>query len=419
MGIHTGDGRLDADGELRRRRRPSGGAGRGGRPRRPGPGLGDDVERSSPTSCPPASRCAGSASIASRTSGPSGSASSSSRACGRDFPPIRSLDRRPNNLPTQLTSFVGRDSGARRGGASCCATTRLLTLTGPGGTGKTRLSLQLAANVVGALPGRDLVRRPRAGPRPGPDRADDPHDARARREPAAGRPATSSSTGWRTAQALLVLDNFEQVIDGRAGRRRPPPRPPRSCRSSSRAGRRSGSAASRSTRCPGLPAPVDVLALSDLEKLNLPAGARRLDAASRSPRTRPSACSSPGRSRVRPDFQVTNENAPAVAGIAARLHGMPLAIELAAARVKLLAPGRDPRAARAPARRPVGRLARPAGAPADAPRRDRLEPRPARRRASGGSSPGCPSSSAAASSTAPRPSAGRRRSSTGSTSSTA
>ena len=59
---------------------------------------------------------------------------------------------------------------------------------------------------------------------------------------------------------------------------------------------------------------------------------------------------------------------------------MPLAIELAAARVKLLAPGGDPRPARAPARRPRGRLARPAGAAADAARRDRLELRPARRR---------------------------------------
>src|SRR5207245_5474062 len=65
--------------------------------------------------------------------------------------PIRSLDRRPNNLPTQLTSFVGRDvelADAER----LLGTTRLLTLTGPGGTGKTRLSLQLAANVSDRFP---------------------------------------------------------------------------------------------------------------------------------------------------------------------------------------------------------------------------------------------------------------------------
>ncbi len=88
---------------------------------------------------------------------------------------------------------------------------------------------------------------------------------------------------------------------------------------------------------PGLPAPVDVLAMTDLEKLNLPAGARRLDAVGITTyeAVRLFIARAVG---VRPDFRVTNENAPAVAGIAARLHGMPLAIELAAARVKLLSP---------------------------------------------------------------------------------
>ena len=83
---------------------------------------------------------------------------------------------------------------------------------------------------------------------------------------------------------------------------------------------------------------------------------------------------------VRPDFTLTAENAADVAEIVRRLDGLPLAIELAAARIRLLSPA-------AMAQRLGDRLgllsaggARPAGAPADAARRDRLEPRPARRR---------------------------------------
>jgi class 3 adenylate cyclase len=85
------------------------------------------------------------------------------------FPPLSTLDAIPNNLPVQLTSFVGREreitdikqliSPPRE--ASLPATTarsrggegaRLLTLTGPGGTGKTRLSLQVAGQVLEAFP---------------------------------------------------------------------------------------------------------------------------------------------------------------------------------------------------------------------------------------------------------------------------
>jgi tetratricopeptide (TPR) repeat protein len=77
--------------------------------------------------------------------------------------------------------------------------------------------------------------------------------------------------------------------------------------------------------------------MSDLEKLNLPSGERRLDAASVTAYEAVRLFIARA-ILVRPDFRVTNDNAPAVAGIAARLHGMPLAIELAAARVKLLAP---------------------------------------------------------------------------------
>ena len=63
------------------------------------------------------------------------------------FPPLRSLNTLPHNLPVQLTSFIGREHELADV-KSLLATTRLLTLTGPGGTGKTRLSLQLAADVL-------------------------------------------------------------------------------------------------------------------------------------------------------------------------------------------------------------------------------------------------------------------------------
>ena len=68
-----------------------------------------------------------------------------------EFPSLRSLDARPNNLPTQLTTFVGRERELAEA-AELLRSTRLLTLTGPAGTGKTRLSLQVAATTADAYP---------------------------------------------------------------------------------------------------------------------------------------------------------------------------------------------------------------------------------------------------------------------------
>jgi predicted ATPase len=251
-----------------------------------------------------------------------------------DFPPIRSLDRRPNNLPTQLTSFVGRDRELAEAG-ELLESTRLLTLTGPGGTGKTRLSLQLAANVSHAYPdGTWFVAL---------EPVRDPGLIAATILTAlgvvesGGRSARDVLVEWLAPKhVLLVLDNFEQVIDGAplvADLLRGAPR--LATIVTSRAPLRvSGE---QEYPVPGLPAPRDVLALSDLEKMNLPEADRRLDAlvATQYEAVRLFIARAVA---VRPDFRVTNDNAPAVAAIAARLQGMPLAIELAAARVKLLSP---------------------------------------------------------------------------------
>jgi len=68
-----------------------------------------------------------------------------------DFPPLKTLDARPNNLPVQLTSFIGREEEMKHV-KNLLKQTHLLTLTGSGGAGKTRLSLQIAADVIDDFP---------------------------------------------------------------------------------------------------------------------------------------------------------------------------------------------------------------------------------------------------------------------------
>lgn len=251
-----------------------------------------------------------------------------------DFPPLRSLDVRPNNLPTQLTSFVGREHELAEAGRLLEAN-RLVTLTGPGGTGKTRLSLQVAANAADRYPGGvffvalETVREPNL---------------------VASRIASAiglAETGARSAdevlrewlvdkQVLIVLDNFEQVLGaGPVIADLLRDAPGLSALVTSRAALRvSGE---QEYPVPGLPTPPDLAQLSSLELARLPVEARTINAATLS--TYESVRLFIARATaVRPDFRVTNENAPSVAAIAARLHGMPLAIELAAARIKLFSP---------------------------------------------------------------------------------
>ncbi len=128
-----------------------------------------------------------------------------------DFPPLRSGVQPTDSLPQRLTAFIGRE-GELEALDELFGESRLLTLTGPGGTGKTTLALELAQAPCGRLRRwrrASSISRPSASP------------ARsAPRSPAAWaswtvrsgpRPSAWLPT-WAHAELLLVLDNFEQVI---------------------------------------------------------------------------------------------------------------------------------------------------------------------------------------------------------------
>ena len=240
-----------------------------------------------------------------------------------DFPPISSLATYAHNLPVQLTSFVGREremAEVKR----LLSTTRLLTLTGPGGTGKTRLALQAAADLLDRYAGGAwLVELATLSD---PSLIGQAVAAALCIQEQPGRSLDEVLIDYlRYKRLLLLLDNCEHLVEACA---RLADRLLRACPDLTIlvSGREALSIAGEVTfqvpslRVPPVPDPADPP----------PASAMLAYEATRLFVERAQA--------ARPDFRLTDANAPAVAQICYRLDGIPLAIELAAARVKVLPP---------------------------------------------------------------------------------
>ncbi|MGQ0716102.1 MAG: ATP-binding protein, partial [Pseudonocardiales bacterium] len=237
-----------------------------------------------------------------------------------EFAPLRSLDTIPNNLPGELTSFVGRRAELAQIGEPL-QRARLLTLTGAGGCGKTRLALQAAADAMDRHPDGvwwvELARL--ADPALVPAAV---IGALGLRE-VPGRALLDTLVEYlRTRQTLVVLDNCEHLLAACAEFADALLRacPSLTILTTSRAplgvpGEVTWRVPSMSLPTEPAREPIEALRLSD-------AVALFIDRAM----------------QVRPGFAITSANAPAVAQICHDLDGIPLAIELAAARVRMLAP---------------------------------------------------------------------------------
>ena len=235
-----------------------------------------------------------------------------------DFPPIRTLDAYRHNLPAQMTSFIGREKEMAEI-KQAINKHRLVTLTGSGGTGKTRLSLQVAADLLDQF--RDGVWFVELAPLTNSDLI--PQTILSTlgvREQQGITPLQTLITYLYEKNLLLVFDNCEHLIEA----------------------------------CAEL---VDTM-LNNAQTMKILATSREALGVRGEvtwhvpPLSLPDARQSPTIEQLsqfeavqlfterallaQPHFVVTKDNAPAIAQICSRLDGIPLAIELAAARVKIM-----------------------------------------------------------------------------------
>ncbi len=235
-----------------------------------------------------------------------------------EFPALRSLETTPNNLPLQPTTFIGRDTELAELKALFKAA-QLLTLTGSGGCGKTRLGLQLAADSLERFPdGAWLVElAPLSDPGLVPRTAATVLGL----EEQPGKPITTTLVEHlKDKRALILLDNCEHLLNACAVLAASLARecPHLTILASSREAL--GIAGEQTYRVPSL-------SLPDQREAATPASIASFEAL----QLFVDRCS-----KVDADFRVTLENAGTLVSICHRLDGIPLAIELAAARVRSL-----------------------------------------------------------------------------------
>jgi predicted ATPase/class 3 adenylate cyclase len=238
-----------------------------------------------------------------------------------EFPPLRSLDALPNNLPRQLTSFIGREreiGEVKR----LLSTTGLLMLTGSGGCGKTRLALQVASHLIGAY--ADGVWLVELAALTEPELVINAVASTLNLREVRGRALLGALLDYlRAKELLLVLDNCEHLV--------------RACAEFAEACMRA---------CPRLrilatsrePLGVPGETIWRVPSLSLP-DAQRGPSVDHLMQFEAVRLFIERSAAIQPSFALTTENAEAVGAVCRRLDGIPLAIELAAARLRVLSPG--------------------------------------------------------------------------------
>ena len=235
-----------------------------------------------------------------------------------EFPPLRSLGSFPTNLPTQLTALVGRDDELRTLGESLRAC-RLVTLTGVGGVGKTRLAVQVGAELVPAY--GDGVWIAELGGVADADAVEETTAAALGVQQQLGQSLGESLLGFlRAKRLLLILDNCEHLLEPTARLAESVLRTATGVTVLATSREPLGVPGERVVRVPSLSVPGDTADPSTVAEVDsVQLFVERARAA-------------------RSGFALTAENAGAVAHLCRRLDGIPLAIELAAARVASMAP---------------------------------------------------------------------------------